>query len=76
MAMAEDALALQAMKPGGKEHQPTGAARRRAGDARRYDVGRASDARPHPRLHDLDHDRAGVRKTYNEVGCSLRLPAR
>ena len=63
MAMAEDVPALKAIKPGGKEHPiDKHHARRRLGDARRHDARRASDGRPHARLHDVDDEGAGGRQ--------------
>ena len=63
MAMAEDVPALQAMKPGGKEHPIDKVLH----DGEQVTLGgvdarRASDGRPHARLHDLDHDGAGGRE--------------
>ncbi len=60
MAMAEDVPALQAMKPGGKEHPIDSILH--DGDAVMLGgvtLDRPSDARPHARLHDLDDERAG-----------------
>ena len=63
VAMAEDVPALQAMKPGGKEH-PIDRVLHDGDNVTpgRHDARRASHARPHPRLHDLDHHRAGERE--------------
>ena len=63
VAMAEDVPALQAMKPGGKEHPIDRVLH--DGDKvtpRRHDARRPSHPRPHPRLHHLDHDGAGGRQ--------------
>ena len=63
MAMAEDVPALQAMKPGGKEHPIDKVLHDgEYGDARRHDARRAPDAGPHPRQHDLDDEGAGGRE--------------
>ena len=63
MAMAEDVPALQAMKPGGKEHPID----RVLHDGDKVTLGGTTlvahlTARPHPRLHHLDDDGAGERQ--------------
>ncbi len=63
MAMAADVPALQAMKPGGKEHPDRqGSARWRIGLSRRDDARRAPDRGAHPRRHDVDDQGPGRRK--------------
>ena len=67
--------ALEAIKPGGKAHPIDRMLHDgEEVDARRHDARRASDARPHARLHDLDDDeRRRAARIYNVVfACSYR----
>ena len=81
MAMAEDVPALQALKPGGKEHPIDKVLH--DGDtviARRRDAGGAPHGRPYPRLHHMDHERAGRRRgsttSSSDAACARRMSSR